>query len=94
MPQQYDPEKDPHFYKPSFTRAEAEEILAWFGERADRLPQTLTLNTSTVSDNLPYTVKSLSNVVRLHLDGLDATFSSYLSHLLLIRQRLTEQGID
>lgn len=83
-------EKNPHLYKPEFTKGEVDECIRWFEERMDKLPATLRLNDSTTASNLPYTVKSLINVLKVHQGNLSVTFSGYMAHLLLIRQRLEE----
>lgn len=87
-------EKDPHLYKTEFKKEEAEEVISWFEARMDRLPQTMQLNSSTSTQDLPRTVRSLISVIRVREDALDVTFSSYLVHLMLIRLRLTEQGME
>lgn len=60
----------------------------------DRLPKTLKLNAAVTTNNLSRTVKALMTVVRSREDMLDVTFSSYVSHLVLIRLRLMEQGME
>lgn len=87
-------EKNPHVYQPEYKKAEAEELLGWFRERMDRLPQAMQLNEATSTKNLPRTVESLMSVVKSREDMLDVTFSCYMSHLVLIRQRLMEQGME
>ena len=37
-------EKNPHIYKPAYTKQEVDELTRWFEERMDRLPATLQLN--------------------------------------------------
>lgn len=87
-------EKNPHVFQPGYKKAEAEDVLVWFEEHLDRLPQTLQLNEATSTKNLPRTVEALMSVVKSREDMLDVTFSSYMSHLILIRQRLMEQGME
>lgn len=87
-------EKNPHLYKPEFTKGEVDEHIKWFEDRMDKLPETLKLNDSTTSTNLPYTVKRLIDVLRMHQGDLSVTFYGYVAHLALIRLRLEEQGID
>lgn len=87
-------EKNPHIYRPGYKKAEAEEVLGWFRERMERLPRSLQLNEATSTKNLPRTVEALMSVVKSRENMLDVTFSSYMSHLLLIRQRLMEQGME
>ena len=92
--QEHKVEKNPHVYKAGYDKAEAEELIGWFEERMDRLPKTLKLNAAITTSNLSRTVKALLAVVRSREDMLDVTFSSYVSHLVLIRLRLMEQGME
>lgn len=88
------PAEDPHVYKSDYTKAEVNELLAWFEERMDKLPQTLRLNKATTTDNLKRTVKALTTTVK-RLEGvINVTYSGYVSHLVLIRLRLQEQGME
>ena len=85
-------EKNPHVYKQTYGEEEVDELLAWFEDRKDRLPQTLRLNESTVSEDLPRTVAALLAVLKKHKGKLSGTFYGYISHLELVRLRLREQG--
>ena len=80
-------EKNPHIYKPAYTKQEVDE-------RMDRLPATLQLNEATAASDLPRTVKALLAVLKVHKENISVTFSGYMSHLDLIRLRLKEQGIE
>ena len=80
-------EKNPHIYKPAYTKQEVDELTRWFEERMDRLPATLQLNEATAASDLPRTVK-------VHKENISVTFSGYMSHLDLIRLRLKEQGLE
>ena len=79
-------EKNPHIYKPAYTKQEVDELTRWFEERMDRLPATLQLNEATV--------KALLAVLKVHKENISVTFSGYMSHLDLIRLRLKEQGLE
>ena len=85
-------EKNPHVYKQTYGEEEVDELLGWFEDRKDRLPQTLRLNESTVSEDLPRTVAALLAVLKKHQGKLSVTFYGYISHLELVRLRLREQG--
>lgn len=87
-------EANPHLYKPEYTKEEVDELLHWFDERADRLPATLKLNTSTFASDLPRTVKSLTNILKVHKGNISVTFYGYMAHLELIRLRLQEEGME
>lgn len=85
---------NPHLYKQVYTKEEVEELIGWFEERKERLPQALKLNDSTESVDLPHTVRALTAVLRNHKEKLSVTFYGYISYLELIRLRLREQGWD
>jgi len=87
-------EKNPHIYKPAYTKQEVDELTRWFEERMDRLPATLQLNEATAASDLPRTVKALLAVLKVHKENISVTFSGYMSHLDLIRLRLKEQGLE
>ena len=86
--------KNPHVWKPAYSRQEVDELTRWFEERMDRLPRTMQLNGSTSTSDLPRTVKALSAVLKAHKEKMPVTFSGYISHLELIRLRLKEQGME
>ena len=86
-------ERNPHVYQPAYTVKEADEMIRWFEERLDRLPQSLQLNEATSTADLPRTVRALLKVVQVHRDNISVTFSGYVAHLALIRLRLEEQGM-
>lgn len=92
--QEHKTEKNPHIFKAGYTKAEAEELLEWFKARMEQLPQSLQLNAASSTKNLPETVRALMSVVKARENMLDVTFSSYVSHLELIRLRLKEQGLE
>lgn len=87
-------EKNPHVYKPTYTKQEMDELARWFEERMECLPATLRLNEATESYDLPRTVKSLLKILKMHKENMTVTFSGYVSHLALIRLRLKEQGME
>lgn len=87
-------EKNPHLFKIEYEYAQVEELMEWFEARMEQLPQTLQLNPATSTRQLPETVKSLIAVIKARDGKLDVTFNSYVSHLLLIRMRLKEQGME
>ncbi len=87
-------ERDPHIYKPQYSRQEVEEVVRWFEERMERLPESLQLNEATSTPDLRRTVGALLNVLRIHKETLSVTFSGYMAHLELIRLRLQEQGME
>ena len=63
-------EKNPHIYKPAYTKQEVDELTRWFEERMDRLPATLQLNEATAASDLPRTVKALLAVLKVHKENI------------------------
>ena len=82
------------FFKDTYTKEEVDDVIAWFEDKMDKLPKTLRISDSTVSDDLAFTVRSLSNLLRAQQDRLSVNYSGYVAHLMLIRHRLKEQGIE
>ena len=81
-------EGKPAVYKPEYSKEEVKSLLAWFAERMDRLP-------ATMQADLPRTVRAFSALLKAQADGVTSvTFSGYVAHLELIRQRLKEQGVE
>ena len=52
------------------------------------------LNKATTTDNLKRTVKALTATVKRQEGVINVTYSGYVSHLVLIRLRLQEQGME
>ena len=88
-------EGKPAVYKPEYSKDEVKSLLAWFAERMDRLPATMQLDPATRTADLPRTVRAFSALLKAQADGVTSvTFSGYVAHLELIRQRLKEQGVE
>ena len=79
-------------FKPKYSLEEIQDLVKWFKERMDRLPATLVLDECTKTDDLPKTVKAF--IALLDREKINPFWSGYISHLLLIRERLREQGIE
>ncbi len=79
-------------FKPEYSDAEVAELAKWFETRADRLPQTLQIDDATRSDDLPRTVKAYIKL--LTSVNRKISHSGYMAHLLLIRERLREEGLE
>lgn len=79
------------FYKTEYKEEEMQELFEWFEKHKEQLPKTLQIDDATSTSDLPRTVNSF---IRL-LKGLKLTPSNagYVAHLMLIRQRLREEGI-
>lgn len=86
------PDKNPHLFKKKYTRSEVEQLVSWFDDKIDKLPNELRLNESTIATNLPKTVRSLSSIILAHQNDSFETFGGYVSHLELIRLRLQEMN--
>lgn len=94
MEQENISKKMPPVFKDQFKKEEVEELLNWFKPRMERLPQKLELDGATSTNQLPYTVRQLTHVLEHHKDNMSVTFNGYMAHLLAIRVRLQEMGID
>lgn len=81
---------NPHVFKTKYSKDELEELLQWFEARKGALPQTLRLNSSTSTNNLPGAVAALTDTIREYADGSNITYNGYIAHLELIRLRLRE----
>ncbi|MBO4906877.1 MAG: hypothetical protein J5486_07575 [Bacteroidaceae bacterium] len=77
------------FFKPTYTTEERQECIEWFNQHMDKLPTKLRLNKSSVSHDLPYTVKRLI-LLQSHASADSSVYSGYTANLMLIRQRLRE----
>ena len=80
------------FYKKKFTPEEIQECLAWFQERMDKLPASLSYDSANIPD-LPRTVAQMVKVLQRHMNE-KGTYNGQFSILLKIRQLLQEQGIE
>jgi hypothetical protein len=79
-------------FKPKYSLEEIRELVTWFKDRMDKLPETLVLDECSKTDNLQKTVKAF--IALLDRDKINPFWSGYISHFLLIRERLREQGIE
>lgn len=73
-------------FKPSYTQQEKEELIAWFEQRADRLPQRLQIIDSLSTEDLPRTVASYLRLIRIERNNV--VFSGYTAQLFMIREAL------
>ena len=79
-------------YKANYTEEFRDKQIAWFEERMERLPQSLQISDSTSTSDLPRSVRSLIQTLRMNKPSV--TFSGYMETLLKIKDRLQEQGLD
>lgn len=78
-------------FKPDFTKAEVQELIAWFEERMDQLPDEMEINKSSSTKNLRFTVTKLISMLK-HRE-VNVTICGYIAHLALIRKRLELAGM-
>lgn len=79
-------------YKPQYTEEEVNSLTEWFEERMDRLPKTLRIDKATESKDLPRTVSSYIKLLRSI--RMNVANSGYMAHLLFIREKLIEEGLE
>ncbi len=79
-------------FKPEYTPEEVRELVEWFKARMDKLPSTLVLDECTKTNDLPKTVRSF--IALLDRKQINPFWAGYISHFLLIRERLIEQGME
>lgn len=79
-------------FKPDFTKAEVKELIAWFEERMDHLPDELQINKSSRTKNLRFTVTKLISMLKER--DVTVTICGYIAHLALIRERLILAGME
>ena len=86
--------KEIHTYKPNFNAEEIQEVMNWFRQRLDKTPQEpFRINKSTTTPDLQHTVERYLLTVGKY-EETPPQFSGYVAHLLLIRIRLQEQGME
>lgn len=83
--------EDLYTFKPDFTKAEVKEMIAWFEERMDQLPDELQINKSSKTTNLRFTVTKLISLLK-HRE-VSVTNCGYIAHLALIQKRLELAGM-
>lgn len=79
-------------FKPEYKAEEMQELFDWFERHKEQLPKTLQIDDATATRDLPRTVNSY---IRL-LKNIRLTVSNagYAAHLMLIRERLREEGME
>lgn len=84
--------EDIYTFKPDFTKAEVNELIAWFEERMDRMPTELQINKSSHTKNLRFTVTKLISMLKER--EVTVTICGYIAHLALIKERLIRDGME
>lgn len=78
-------------YNSDYTIAFRDKQLKWFEERMDKLPKSLQYTSFAYTADLPLTVRGLMNILRTNQPNV--AFSGYMETLLLIKDKLQEQGL-
>ncbi|MBQ7442828.1 MAG: hypothetical protein IJS59_03035 [Bacteroidaceae bacterium] len=76
------------FFKPLFTDEQRNELIQWFDQHADELPQRMLIDKSIASNDLPRTVRSMTTVLRNQNTAKRSTYCGYMATLMRIRHEL------
>lgn len=79
-------------FKPSYTSEEKDELVTWFEERMERLPQTLQMDDCMSTKDLPRTVRSYIKLFKTNRTNVE--FSGYIAHLFMMREALRRDNPD
>ena len=79
------------FFKAEYEASELQELFEWFEKHMEQLPRELQLDDATYTRDLPRTVRSYVHL----LQNMRRTISQggYVAHLMLIRERLRDEGL-
>lgn len=83
-------ETDKVEYKKHYSDEEINEVITWFQERMDRLPQSLDMGKGTMLPDLKRTVRLYFDIAELHKDN--PTYAAQIHHLFKIRDALLQPG--
>ncbi|MBQ2459848.1 MAG: hypothetical protein II505_04160 [Bacteroidaceae bacterium] len=79
-------------FKTKYSPAELDELFAWFDSRMDRLPESLQVDEATYSANVLETVSAYIRTIKNC--ELTVSLNGYVSQLMLIRERLKQEGVE
>lgn len=79
-------------YKKLYDPGEVAELLAWFRQRLDRLPESIRIEQGLYVPDLRRTVPLLIEFAEVCSEN--PTYSAQLRRFFEIRERLIEQGFD
>lgn len=79
-------------FKPKYSQSEVDELLAWFDSRMARLPEALQLDEATYSPNVRETVVAYARTIKNCT--LTVSLNGYVSQLMLLRERLKQEGME
>ncbi len=76
-------------YKKLYTKEEIKDLLLWFGERFDRLPESIRIDQATRVVGMPDTARRLCEMVEANWEN--PTFSAGIRQVFLLRERLVDE---
>ena len=80
-------------YKKTYTKEEVNEVITWFRQHQDMLPDTLQLNASTVYKDFKKTIELYFDIALAHHEK--PCYGGQIYHLFQIREKLIElYGFD
>ena len=79
-------------YQKTYDRAVIQELVVWFRERFDRLPQRIQLRPGMVIPDLKVMVRNYFDVVQMHYEN--PTYGAQVHHLFEVRDCLLAQGFE
>ena len=75
-------------YKNLYPEEEIRDLLQWFKERYDRLPESIALDEATRVVGMPDSARSLCEMVETNWEN--PTFGASIRHVFWLRERLIE----
>ena len=79
-----------HQFKARFTEEERQACVQWFERHMDRLPQTMVIDDSMKTDDLPKTVRHLMTFASKERLGAGSIYSGMFAVLLTIQHNLQQ----
>lgn len=77
-------------YQKTYSQEAIHELVLWFRERFDRLPQSLQLRPGVVIPDLRVMVRAYLDVVQMHYEN--PTYGGQVHHLFEVRECLLNEG--
>ena len=79
-------------YQKTYDRAVIQELVVWFRERFDRLPQRIQLRPGMVIPDVKVMVRNYLDVVQMHYEN--PTYGAQVHHLFEVRDCLLAEGFE
>lgn len=76
-------------FKKTYTAEEVDEVIRWFEDHMDSLPETVQLDVATRITDFPRTVRLYFDIARLHHDN--PTYAGQVLHLFRMREAVEAQ---